>query len=63
MASDKEVNSMNEVIDQIDSTMGNVKNGEIVKGKVISVNDKEAVVDIGYMVDGVLPKRSFKSRR
>ncbi|NLU07016.1 30S ribosomal protein S1 [uncultured Clostridium sp.] len=56
MASDKEVNSMNEVIDQIDSTMGNVKNGEIVKGKVISVNDKEAVVDIGYMVDGVLPK-------
>ncbi|KAA8674374.1 30S ribosomal protein S1 [Clostridium sp. HV4-5-A1G] len=61
MACDKEVNSMDEVIDQIDSTMGNVKNGEIVKGKVISVNDKEAVISIGYMVDGILPKNEICS--
>ncbi|MHC6180502.1 30S ribosomal protein S1 [Clostridium sp. JNZ X4-2] len=56
MSYDKEVSSMNEIIDQIDSTMENVKNGEIVKGKVISITDKEAMVNIGYMVDGVLPK-------
>ncbi|MEY8000982.1 30S ribosomal protein S1 [Clostridium sp. Mt-5] len=59
MPYDKEVSSMNEIIDQIDSTMENVKNGEIVKGKVISITDKEAMVNIGYMVDGVLPKNEI----
>lgn len=56
MDNDNELNSMNEVMDQIDSSMKNVRNGEVVKGKVISVTDEQAVVNIGYIVDGVLPK-------
>ncbi|WP_123053809.1 bifunctional 4-hydroxy-3-methylbut-2-enyl diphosphate reductase/30S ribosomal protein S1 [Clostridium sp. JN-1] len=30
--------------------------GEIIEGTVISVNEKEAFLNIGYKVDGVLPK-------
>ncbi|MBC2581362.1 bifunctional 4-hydroxy-3-methylbut-2-enyl diphosphate reductase/30S ribosomal protein S1 [Clostridium sp. DJ247] len=30
--------------------------GEVVKGKVISVNEKEAFLNIGYKTDGLLPK-------
>ncbi|MCI1944833.1 30S ribosomal protein S1 [Clostridium luticellarii] len=56
MTGGKEVSSMDEVMGEIDSTMENVKSGEVVKGKIISINDKEAVVNIGYVVDGVLPK-------
>lgn len=56
MDNDNELNSMNEVMDQIDSSMKNVRSGEVVKGKVISVTDEQAMVNIGYIVDGVLPK-------
>ncbi|ADK15902.1 30S ribosomal protein S1 [Clostridium ljungdahlii DSM 13528] len=56
MGNDNELNSMNEVMDQIDSSMKNVRSGEVVKGKVISVTDEQAMVNIGYIVDGVLPK-------
>ncbi len=56
MDNDNELNSMNEVMDQIDSSMKSVRNGEVVKGKVISVTDEQATVNIGYIVDGILPK-------
>ena len=35
--------------------------GEVLKGKIISVNDKEAFVNIGYKKDGVLPKEEVTS--
>jgi len=56
---DNELNSMNEVMDQIDSSMKNVRNGEVVKGKVISVTDEQATVNIGYIFDGILPKNEI----
>jgi len=30
--------------------------GQVIKGEVISVNEKEAFLNIGYKVDGILPK-------
>ena len=59
MDNDNELNSMNEVMDQIDSSMKNVRNGEVVKGKVISVTDEQATVNIGYIFDGILPKNEI----
>ncbi len=35
--------------------------GEIVKGKVLSINDKEVAVDIGFKSEGVIPINEFKS--
>lgn len=54
-----EVNSMDEAMGNIESSMKMVRRGEVVKGKVISVTDDEAVVNIGYMSDGILPKNQI----
>ncbi|MDW8800949.1 30S ribosomal protein S1 [Clostridium sp. A1-XYC3] len=51
-----EVSSMNEAMNEIESSMKTVKRGEIVKGKVISVTNNGAIINLGYMSDGVLPK-------
>ena len=54
-----EVNSMDEAMGNIESSMKMIKTGEIVKGKVIRVTDDEAIVNIGYMSDGILPKNEI----
>ncbi|MCI6188381.1 MAG: S1 RNA-binding domain-containing protein, partial [Clostridium sp.] len=33
--------------------------GDILKGKVIEVTDKEVIVNIGYAFDGVIPKEEL----
>ncbi|MCH5138474.1 30S ribosomal protein S1 [Clostridiaceae bacterium UIB06] len=54
-----EINSMDEVMGNIETSMKMIKKGEIVKGKVIRVTDDEAIVNIGYMSDGILPKKEI----
>lgn len=58
-----EVNSMNEAMNEIETSMKAVKRGEIVKGRVISVTENEAVVNLGYMSDGILPKAEVSEDR
>lgn len=53
---DNEINSMNEIISDIESSMKKVRSGEVIKGKVISVTDSEAIINLGYMSDGILPR-------
>ena len=53
---ENETNSMNEDLEEIEASMKKVRNGEIVKGKVMSVTDKEAIINLGYMSDGILAK-------
>lgn len=59
MSLNNEINSMDEVMGNIETSMKSIKKGEIVKGKVITVTDEEAIVNIGYMSDGVLPKKEI----
>ncbi len=40
-------------------TFKDIKEGEIVRGKVVSVNDKEAVVDIGFKSEAFVPMEEF----
>ncbi len=44
-----------------DKTILDFSEGEIVKGKVLSINDKEVAVDIGFKSEGVIPINEFKS--
>ncbi len=37
----------------------NLKEGEIIKGKVIAVNKRDAVIDIGYKSEGLIPIEEF----
>ena len=36
-----------------------IKIGEVVKGTVIAVHEKDIVVDIAYKAEGILPKDEF----
>ena len=43
-----------------ESTLNNVNDNEVIDGKVIAINDREVVVNIGYKSDGIIPKNEFR---
>ncbi|EJO5348732.1 30S ribosomal protein S1 [Clostridium botulinum] len=49
--------TMKDMMEEINSSMKKIHKGELLKGKVISVSEKEAVLNIGYISDGILPKK------
>lgn len=54
MAENEEM-SMKELMESINDSIIRIHTGDILKGKVISVTDKEVIVNIGYMADGIIP--------
>ncbi|WP_411681689.1 30S ribosomal protein S1 [Clostridium thailandense] len=56
---ENETNSMSDAMEEIEASMKKVRNGEIVRGKVISVTDNEAIINLGYMSDGILVKNEI----
>src|SRR5438128_347993 len=46
---------MGELLDMYDKRMSNFAEGDIVRGKVLKVTPSEAVIDIGYKSEGLLP--------
>ncbi len=55
--------SMNDMMDKIDESMVHINSGDIVKGTVISVNESEALVNIGFMTDGIIPKEEISNEK
>lgn len=52
----------NNTEEQVDMTqMTTVKTGDIIKGKVVKVEDNQALVDIGYKYDGIIPIRELSA--
>lgn len=43
----------------IEQTLTDVSEHEIVKGRIVSVGDKDVVIDIGFKSDGIVPKGEF----
>lgn len=43
----------------IEQTLTNVSEHEIVRGRVVSVGDKDVVIDIGFKSDGIVAKNEF----
>lgn len=52
---EENVKDFNEQLAYMDQYDKQIAVGEIVKGEVISVNDKEAFLNIGYKADAILP--------
>src|ERR1041385_3670645 len=44
------------------STLKDIKEGEIVKGTIVAVTNKEVVVDIGFKSEGFVSIEEFRSR-
>ena len=53
--------TMNDVIGEIEDSMKKVSRGDIVKGKVIEILDKEVVVSIGHLADGIISMDEMSS--
>ncbi len=47
------------MMDLYSSTFQNVKDGDVVSGKVVGMTDKEVIVDIGYKSEGFVPITEF----
>lgn len=43
-----------------DNTFSQIGNGQVAEGAVVSVNDREVVVNIGFKSDGVIPATEFR---
>ena len=43
-----------------ESTLNNVSDNEVIDGKVIAINDREVVVNIGYKSDGIIARNEFR---
>ena len=52
-----EVNSMEELLKDYD--VKRISSGEILKGKVIEINDKEVMVNINYAFDGMITREEL----
>jgi len=48
-------------MEDIEKTFVTIRNGNIVTGKVVSVNENEVCVNIGYKSDGIIPRREFSN--
>ncbi|MBU1122787.1 MAG: S1 RNA-binding domain-containing protein [Candidatus Omnitrophota bacterium] len=55
---------MNQVPTELEQAYFNsireLKEGQIVKGKIVQVTDKEVIVDAGYKAEGVMPRTEFE---
>ncbi len=43
-----------------EGTLNNVSDNEVIDGKVIAINDREVVVNIGYKSDGIIARNEFR---
>ena len=58
MTNETNMNSMSEFLNDYD--VKRIREGEILDGKVIEVNDKEVIVNINYAFDGVISEEVVK---
>jgi small subunit ribosomal protein S1 len=54
--SDKEMDFLTQMYDK---TLRQIKQGDIVKGKVLDVTDSDVLVDIGFKSEGIIPGDEF----
>lgn len=44
----------------LEESLVELRNGQLVKGKIISLNDKEVFVDVGFKIDGTISASEFE---
>jgi len=59
----KEEVTMKEAMDNTEDSTVYIHSGEIVQGTVLSVSEDEAIVNIGFMTDGVIPKEEISNEK
>ncbi|TYT74643.1 30S ribosomal protein S1 [Desulfobotulus mexicanus] len=57
----EELPSMEELLNEYEESFGRFAEGEVVKGKIISVDREYVLVDVGYKSEGMIPAHEFKN--
>jgi len=52
--------SREELMKTYDESLNTVKDKEVIEGTIIAINKREAVVNIGYKSDGIIPMSEFR---
>ncbi|MDY0162186.1 30S ribosomal protein S1 [Desulfobotulus sp.] len=53
--------SMEELLNEYEESFGKFAEGEVVKGKIISVDREYVLVDVGYKSEGMIPAHEFRN--
>ncbi|WP_448528996.1 30S ribosomal protein S1 [Raineya sp.] len=48
------------MLEMYGSTLAEVEEGKVVKGRVVTITDREVLVDIGFKADGTIPRSEFR---
>ncbi len=52
---------LQELAKMYDESFRDIKEGEIIKGKIVGINDDNVIIDVGFKSDGSIPKSEFSS--
>ncbi len=52
---------LQELAKMYDESFRDIKEGEIIQGKIVGVNDDNVIIDVGFKSDGSIPKSEFVS--
>jgi len=56
---DETTSSMGEWLQMYEDSLKDLEEGEIVRGRVLKIDDKEVTVDVGFKSEGVIPVEEF----
>ncbi|MFH1622693.1 MAG: S1 RNA-binding domain-containing protein, partial [Candidatus Omnitrophota bacterium] len=45
-----------------ESSLKDIQDGQILKGTIVKITEKEVLVDIGYKSEGIIPLNEFLSK-
>lgn len=52
---------MEDLMEEVENSVSDIDNGDVVTGKVISVNEKEVILDINYSSEGVVERKELSN--
>jgi small subunit ribosomal protein S1 len=54
--------SRNNLRELVEESFQNLREGDVVRGTVVAIDDNEVVVDIGFKSEGIIPRSEFADR-
>lgn len=57
--SDYTIEERRAMLERMEETMSELKDGELIKGRILRINKDEVVVDIGFKSEGIVSKEEF----
>ncbi len=50
-----------EILQDYDKSLEGIEEGQVVKGKILRINEKEVIVDVNFKSEGIIPISEFKN--